>query len=88
MGVQTIFVKNLSDHPQRFQVHGWNGNKDIVVPAKKQLTIPAPDGSSGAIIAVHDGHIGEQAEITKKGMFPLPFLLLPLHNQVLRKCHP
>lgn len=63
----TIFVRNMSDHDQLFQVHGWNNNQDITVPAHGESRIEAPDGTSGAIIAIHDGCIGEQAELTKNG---------------------
>lgn len=63
----TIFIHNKSAHNQEFEVHGWNNNKNMVVKAKSTATIPAKDGSSGAIIALHDGHEGEQAEITKCG---------------------
>lgn len=62
----TITVHNKSGHSQLFEVHGWI-NKNITVPARGTFKFPAPDGSSGAIIAVHDGYEGEQAEITKKG---------------------
>ncbi|KAL8840883.1 MAG: hypothetical protein Q9170_001147 [Blastenia crenularia] len=62
-----IFVQNLSGHDQEFEVHGWNNNQNMVVGAGQTSTINAPDGSSGAIIALHDGHEGEQAEITKNG---------------------
>ncbi|KAL9005513.1 MAG: hypothetical protein Q9188_001715 [Gyalolechia gomerana] len=63
----TIFIQNLSSHNQEFEVHGWNNNRNMVVGAGQTSTINAPDGSSGAIIALHDGHEGEQAEITKNG---------------------
>lgn len=63
----TIFVQNLSGHAQEFEVHGWNNNENMVVGAGQTSSINAPDGSSGAIIALHDGHEGEQAEITKNG---------------------
>ncbi|KAL8865793.1 MAG: hypothetical protein Q9174_006691, partial [Haloplaca sp. 1 TL-2023] len=59
-----IFLTNKSGHPQTFEVHGWNGNKNITVPPHHMSTIPAGDKTSGAIIALHDGHEGEQAEIT------------------------
>lgn len=62
-----ITVTNLSNHDQEFEVHGWNNNQNIVVQPNTAFVIPAPDGSSGAIIALHDGHEGEQAEITKNG---------------------
>lgn len=62
-----IFVHNKSDHDQKFYVHGWNDNKDMIVKPRSTQTISAKDGSSGAIIAVHGGHEGEQAEITKAG---------------------
>lgn len=67
MGAHTIFVRNMSGKPQEFEVHGWNNNKNITVGAHGESKISAPDGSSGAIIALHDGHEGEQAEITKNG---------------------
>lgn len=63
----TIFVHNKSDHNQEFEVHGWNNNQNINVGPHSTVNIDAPDGSSGAIIALHDGHEGEQAEITKNG---------------------
>lgn len=64
---RNIFVTNLSGHDQEFEVHGWNNNQNITVGPGQTFTINAPDGSSGAIIALHDGHEGEQAEITKNG---------------------
>ena len=64
----TIYITNLSDHNQEFEIHGWNNNQNMVVwPHSTNPTIQAADGSSGAIIALHDGHEGEQAEITKCG---------------------
>ncbi|KAK4967526.1 hypothetical protein LTR66_011950 [Elasticomyces elasticus] len=63
----TIFVHNKSGHNQEFEVHGWNSDKNITVPANSTTTLTADDGSSGAIIALHDGREGEQAEITKNG---------------------
>ncbi|KAG9645003.1 hypothetical protein KCU64_g11099, partial [Aureobasidium melanogenum] len=62
-----LTIDNKSPHNQEFEVHGWNNNHNTVVPAHSSTNIHAPDGSSGAIIALHDGHEGEQAEITKKG---------------------
>lgn len=73
MAVHDLIVKNLSNHDQRFQVHGWNNNQDIVVKPKSEVRIKAPDKTSGAIIAVHDGQIGEQAELTKCGYMDLDF---------------
>ena len=67
MGNKTILVKNMSGHDQEFEVHGWNGNKNLNVKAHTTAKVAAPDGSSGAIIALHQGHEGEQAEITKNG---------------------
>ena len=63
----TLTIHNKSPHNQEFEVHGWNNNRNILVSAHSSTNINAPDGSSGAIIALHDGHEGEQAEITKKG---------------------
>ncbi|KAI0483594.1 hypothetical protein F4859DRAFT_473415 [Xylaria cf. heliscus] len=60
-------IHNRSNHPQTFQCHGYNGNKDLTIKANGQANIEAPDGTSGAIIAVHEGAIGEQCEITKSG---------------------
>ncbi|KAI0443508.1 hypothetical protein F4803DRAFT_550127 [Xylaria telfairii] len=60
-------IHNRSNHPQTFQCHGYNGNKDLTINANGQANIEAPDGTSGAIIAVHEGVIGEQCEITKSG---------------------
>lgn len=74
MGVHDLIVKNESNHDQRFQVHGWNNNRDIVVTPKSEYRIQANDGSSGAIIAVHDDHIGEQAELTKSGFMGNDFI--------------
>lgn len=62
-----INIVNKSNHPQEFQCHGYNGNRNITVGAHSKAVIPAADKTSGAIIAVHDGVIGEQAEITKDG---------------------
>ncbi|KAF4632194.1 hypothetical protein G7Y89_g5933 [Cudoniella acicularis] len=64
---RSINIHNKSGHPQEFEVHGWNGNKNITVNAGATSVIAAPDKTSGAIIALHDGHEGEQAEITKDG---------------------
>jgi hypothetical protein len=63
----TITIHNKSGHPQEFEVHGWHNNKNLTVKAKSREKLAAPDGSSGAIIALHNGHEGEQAEITKAG---------------------
>ncbi|KAF7505127.1 hypothetical protein GJ744_001267 [Endocarpon pusillum] len=80
---RNIFVHNKSSHPQTFEVHGWKNNQNITVEPRSTHTINAPNGSSGAIIALHDGHEGEQAEITKNGfggkLMPLPFVRLLVH---------
>ncbi|KAL7624218.1 hypothetical protein AAE478_005777 [Parahypoxylon ruwenzoriense] len=60
-------IHNRSNHPQTFQCHGYNENRDLTIGAQGQASLEAPDGTSGAIIAVHDGVIGEQCEITKHG---------------------
>ncbi|KAJ6483101.1 hypothetical protein C8R45DRAFT_1000581 [Mycena sanguinolenta] len=62
-----IHVHNKSQHDQEFEVHGYHDNKNLIVKAGQMATIEAPDKTSGAIIALHDGHEGEQAEITKDG---------------------
>ncbi|KAI4120576.1 MAG: hypothetical protein LQ338_006912 [Usnochroma carphineum] len=61
----TIFVQNLSDHDQEFEVHSWNSERNIVVGAGQIVGIEAHDGTTGAIIALHEGIEGEQAEIQK-----------------------
>ncbi|KAI1097598.1 hypothetical protein F4804DRAFT_327211 [Jackrogersella minutella] len=60
-------IHNRSNHPQTFQCHGYNEDKVLTINANGKASIKAPDGTSGAIIAVHDGVIGEQCEITKHG---------------------
>lgn len=65
--IHHINIHNKSAHAQVFEVHGWNNNANITVKAGAVAAIQAKDGTSGAIIAVHDGHEGEQAEITKDG---------------------
>lgn len=62
-----INITNLSGHDQEFEVHGWNNNQNMTVLAGQTSLISAADGSSGAIIALHYGFEGEQAEITKDG---------------------
>ncbi|KAI3399109.1 hypothetical protein diail_7688 [Diaporthe ilicicola] len=64
MGV--ININNISNHDQKFYIHGW-GQSDTTVGAGQMHTFDAPDGTSGAIIAVHDGREGEQVEVTKAG---------------------
>lgn len=65
--MHVIKIHNKSGHDQTFEVHGWNNNKNLTVHAGKTSSIDTPDGSSGAIIALHDGHEGEQVEVTKTG---------------------
>ena len=62
-----INITNLSGHDQEFEVHGWNNNQNMTVPVGQTSGISAADGSAGAIIALHYGFEGEQAEITKDG---------------------
>lgn len=62
-----IIITNKSGHNQNFEVHGWNHNLNITVKPHSTSRIHAVDKSSGAIIAIHDGHEGEQAEITFDG---------------------
>ncbi|KAL8858752.1 MAG: hypothetical protein Q9178_004669 [Gyalolechia marmorata] len=62
-----IFITNKSGRPQTFEVHGWNHNLNLTVKPHSTSTLSAPDKSSGAIIALHGGHEGEQAEITFNG---------------------
>ena len=66
--MHNIYITNLSDHDQEFEIHGWNNNyNNITVNPGVTASLEAEDGTSGAIIALHDGHEGEQAEITKDG---------------------
>lgn len=67
MAIHFLQIHNRSNHPQTFQCHGYHGNKDLTIKAKSHVKIAAPDGTSGAIIAVHEGQIGEQCEVTKSG---------------------
>ncbi|MCJ1470152.1 hypothetical protein MMC07_008797 [Pseudocyphellaria aurata] len=62
-----IIITNNSGHGQEFEVHGWNHNISITVRPHSTSRIHAADKTSGAIIALHDGHEGEQAEITFNG---------------------
>lgn len=62
-----IIITNKSGHDQAFEVHGWNHNLNITVKSHGVSRIHAADKSSGAIIALHEGHEGEQAEITFNG---------------------
>lgn len=69
-----INVHNNSDHDQKFEVHGFNDSKSIVVQPHATAVISAGDKQSGAIIAIHEGHEGEQAEITKDGFGGQPLI--------------
>ena len=62
-----INIHNKSDHDQEFEIHSWNGNKNITVKPYATAVLHAEDKTTGAIIALHEGHEGEQAEITKDG---------------------
>ncbi|KAL9620732.1 MAG: hypothetical protein Q9160_004745 [Pyrenula sp. 1 TL-2023] len=64
-----INIHNYSNHDQEFECHSGKDwiQKNVVVHAQSALSLPARDGSSGAIIAVHEGHEGEQVEFTKSG---------------------
>jgi len=86
--MHTIYVTNMADHDQKFEVHGWNNNNNLTVNPGTTAAIEAEDGTSGAIIALHDGHEGEQAEITKNGWggnynshHPLEALTLTTHSE-------
>jgi hypothetical protein len=72
-----INIHNKSGHDQEFEVHGWNNNQNITVGPGATVSIQADDGTSGAIIALHDGHEGEQAEITKCGFGGQPLFRYP-----------
>ena len=69
-----INVHNQSGHDQTFEVHGFNNNNNITVKGGATTVIPAPDRTSGAVIALHDGFEGEQAEITKDGYMGNDFI--------------
>jgi len=62
-----INVHNKSDHDQEFEVHGFNDNQNLVVKPGTTTVFPAAGKVLGAIIVLHDGHEGEQAEITEDG---------------------
>jgi len=82
---RNIHIHNKSGHDQEFEVHGWNNNKNMVVHPNATSTIVAKDGSSGAIITLHQGHEGEQAEITKKGFGGMSISKLSYSLAVLMK---
>ncbi|KAI8964539.1 hypothetical protein F5Y11DRAFT_363835 [Daldinia sp. FL1419] len=64
----SLIIKNRSNHEQIFECHGaFNGGQRVTVAANGEARLDAPDGASGAIIAVHDGVDCEQCEITKCG---------------------
>ncbi|MCJ1251759.1 hypothetical protein MMC30_008997 [Trapelia coarctata] len=65
--MHNIYITNLADHDQEFEVHGWNNKNNLKVNPGTTAAIGAEDGSAGAVIALHGGHEGEQAEITKDG---------------------
>ena len=72
--MQYINVHNQSDHTQTFEVHGFNNNHTINVNPGATTVFPAPDRTSGAVIAIHEGFEGEQAEITKDGFMGNDFI--------------
>ena len=79
-----INVHNKSNHDQTFEVHGFNNNRNLTVKPGATAVFDAPDGASGAVIALHDGHEGEQAEITKNGFggrIQLPQVTPPIANE-------
>ncbi|KAJ4414525.1 hypothetical protein N0V82_007871 [Gnomoniopsis sp. IMI 355080] len=67
----SITVKNTSSHEQKFEVHGFPNNPATITVKGHGGTaeVHSPDHQqvSGAIIALHDGHEGEQAEVTFNG---------------------
>lgn len=67
----TITIQNTSTHPQTFEVHGFPNNPATITVAGHggKGTVKTADHQtvSGAIIALHDGHEGEQAEVTFNG---------------------
>lgn len=67
MGVHHIYLHNKSGSNKDFEVHGWNNNRNVTVGPNQVHVFDAPDQSSGAIIALHDGHECEQVEISKDG---------------------
>ncbi|KAK6956652.1 hypothetical protein Daesc_001931 [Daldinia eschscholtzii] len=62
-----LIIRNRSNHDQTFVCNGYNGGNKLVVRPNEEARIEAPDGTSGAIIAEHDGVVAEQCEITKHG---------------------
>ena len=60
-------INNQSGQDQGFKVHVWNKNKNLTFKAHGSSVLHAEDKTSDAIIALHDGHEGEQTEITKDG---------------------
>ena len=63
-----IEIYNASSHDQSFEVHGFNNSQNVTVKGHAISIIPCPGPvKSGAVIALHEGHEGEQAEITFNG---------------------
>ena len=65
--MHTVTIHNRGHNKQEFEIHGYNDNKNVTVGGGQKFSFQAADGTSGAVIALHDGHEGEQAEITKSG---------------------
>lgn len=62
-----IYITNLSYHDQEFEMNGFNENQNIIVSAGRTSVINTAEGSTGAIIALHNGVRCEQAEINRDG---------------------
>lgn len=64
-----IQLYNASGRDMTFEVHGFNNNQNVMVRSHTTCVIPYPNDQqhSGAIIALYDGHEGEQTEITFNG---------------------
>ena len=67
--MSNIQLYNASSRDATFEVYGFNNNKMVTVKSHATCIIPHPNNQqhSGAIIALHDGHEGEQTEITFNG---------------------
>jgi hypothetical protein len=67
MVAHDIIIQNQASHVQDFSIHGPGPWHDLKIAAGGEERIKVEDGSSGAILAIHDGKLCEQLEYTKAG---------------------
>lgn len=60
-----INIKNSSSTDRQFQIAGNDGSSQTVtVKAGQDLALQKADGWSGSVMAVHNGQVGEQSELS------------------------